>query len=536
MSTALTDGGPAPTPARRNRLLIGLAAVTLAGAVVRAIPLALSDFPVNDGGLFVAMTRAIEAAGWALPDSVAWNGSSIPFAYPPLAFYVAGALESVLGADLFDVFRWLPLLASVLIAPAVYLLARELLRSDLGGLLAAVTYALTPVSYVWLVQGGGVTRSPGLLLAVLALWQTVALVREPTRSRVVIVGLLAGMTALVHPGAAVFAASGGALIWLFEGRTRRSLVLAAGALALALVVVAPWAITVVSRHGLSVLTDVPSNGPSLGAAILALGAGRVTGQAFVDPLAILGVALAVLFAIRRQFLLPLWLLVATAISYQYGMVPFALIVGTFGIDLVVARERARTSEAGPKARSSARRAPTIAIIALSACLVVEAAGSMVAVLNPGAPLHALTNDRRDAMAWVTAELAPDSRIAVVTDSGWAGDPDSEWFPLLTGRTSVGTVQGSEWLGATGFEAQVQAYRDLQACVQPAWASCVHDWMSQRSTDYVYLPKGPLHGPKSSADCCADLRAELAADARFAIVYDEAGASVFRLVDGSAAAP
>jgi hypothetical protein len=533
MSTGLNDTGPAltpaPTPARRNQLLIGLAAVTLVGAVVRAIPLALSDFPVNDGGLFVAMTRATEAAGWALPDSVAWNGSSIPFAYPPLAFYLAGALESVFGADLFDVFRWLPLLASVAIVPAVFLLARELLRSDLGGLLAALAYALTPVSYVWMVQGGGVTRSPGLLLAVLALWQTVVLVREPTRMRVVIVGLLAGMTALVHPGAAVFAASGGALIWLFEGRTRSSLLHAAGALALALLVVAPWAVTVVSRHGMSVLTDVPSNGPTLGAVILALGAGRVTGQAFVDPLAILGAALAVLFAIRRQFLLPLWLLVATAISYQYGMVPFALLVGAFAIDLMAARERAR---AGGSSRA-ASRAPTIAITALGVCLVVEAAGSMTAVLNPGAPLHALTSDRREAMAWVAAELPTESRIAVVTDSGWAGDPDSEWFPLLSGRTSVGTVQGSEWLGATGFEAQVQAYRDLQGCVQPASVSCVKDWMTDRSTEYVYLPKGPLHGPSSPDDCCAALRAALLDDEDFAAIYESAGATILHFDVGAA---
>ena len=53
MPAGLTDAGP--SPARLTWLLLGL--VTLAGLLVRAIPVALSDFPVNDGGLFVAMTR-----------------------------------------------------------------------------------------------------------------------------------------------------------------------------------------------------------------------------------------------------------------------------------------------------------------------------------------------------------------------------------------------------------------------------------------------------------------------------------------------
>jgi len=116
-------------------LLLGL--VTLTGLAVRAIPVALADFPVNDGGLFVAMTRAIEDAGWGLPAAVTWNGMDIPFSYPPLGFYVAGGLDA-LGADLLDVFRWLPLVTATLIVPAVFLLGRALLRSDIGGLVAAL--------------------------------------------------------------------------------------------------------------------------------------------------------------------------------------------------------------------------------------------------------------------------------------------------------------------------------------------------------------------------------------------------------------
>jgi hypothetical protein len=519
MPHELTDAGP--SPARMTWLLLGLVAV--AAMMVRIIPVVLTDFPVNDGGLFLAMTRAIRDAGWGLPDTVAWNGADLPFTYPPLGFYLAGALEAI-GADLFVVFRWLPLLAATLIVPAVFLLGRTLLRSDIGGLVAALAYALAPASYVWMVQGGGVTRSPGLLLAVLTAWQMVGLAREPDRRRAVVVGLLAGATALVHPGAAVFTAISGALIGLFEGRTRRSFLHAAAALGVAGLVVAPWAVVVISRHGLAALTDVPSNGPDPVLAAAALVAGRYTGVPFTDPLAILGFALAVRSVIRGQLLLPLWLAAGILVSYQYAMVPFGLLVGTLAVDLVASRRE----DAEPAAGGWARFVAPIGIGVLAACLVIEGVASAFTVANPGAPVHALSGERRDSMAWVAANLEPEAPVAVITNSVWNSDADSEWFPVLTGRRSVATVQGTELLGQAAFYERLATHRSLQACVAAASAACVRDWLATTPATYLYLPAGPLHGPRSPDDCCADLRAALLADPGFVLVGDQPGATIFRV--------
>ncbi len=514
-------------PARMPWLLIGL--VTLVGLVLRAIPVALTDFPVNDGGLFLAMTRAIQDAGWALPATVAWNGTDLPFAYPPLAFYGAGALNAVFGVDLFAVFRWLPLVASTLIVPAVFLLGRAVLRSDLGGVVAALAYALAPASYVWMIQGGGVTRSPGLLLAVLAVWQTVFLVREPTRRRAVIVGVLAGVTALVHPGAALFAAISGVLLLVFEGRTRQALVHAAAALGVAVLVALPWAAIVISRHGLAALANVPSNGPDPVDALLAVFAGRVTGIPFTSPLAILGAALAVLSLIRRQWLLPAWFAASLVLSYQYAMIPFGMLIGVLAVDLAAFSARRREPAS---ADGAARRIPAIGAVVLAACFLIEGAASAVTVLNPAAPVHALSPERRWAAEWVGHNLESTATVAVITDGEWSGDPDSEWFPLLSGHQSVATVQGSEWLGQDAFEAQVIAYRALQACVSPASVSCIDDWLAEWPADYLYLPSGRLHGPNSPTDCCADLRAALLADQGFSVVSEQPGATILR-VEGPA---
>jgi hypothetical protein len=498
-----------------------LAGVTVAGLAVRAIPLAVTDFPVNDGGLFLAMTRAIQDAGWAMPVTVEWNGSELPFIYPPMAFYTAGLLEALFRLDIYGIFRWLPLMWSTLVVPAVFLLGRELLRSEIGGLVAALAYALTPVSYVWLIQGGGVTRAPGMFLAGVTLWQLVRLVRGPTRRRGVVVGLLAGITTLIHPGAAVFTAISAILIWLFDGQARSSARAAGVALGVAALVVAPWALLVISRHGLAAIVDVPSNGPAPAHAILAALAGRVTGTPVIDPLAITGLALAILCVVRRRFLLPLWFAASLFISFQYAMIPFAILIGLAAADLWNLRAAHPTSRL--------RLAPTVGLALLGLLLVIEGALSATAVLNPRAPLHALSTDRREAMAWVASELESEARVAVVTINGWSTDPDSEWFPLLGQRRSMATVQGSELLGRAAFEEQVRAHSALQECVIEASVACLRDWLTEWPADVLYLPNGQLDGPTSPDDCCLEMRRLLATDDSFELIHESSGATVFRVV-------
>ena len=51
---------------------------------------------------------------------------------------------------------------------------------------------------------------------------------------------------------------------------------------------------------------------------------------------------------------------------------------------------------------------------------------------------------RDAMGWVAQNTPQASRFLVLTGESSLTDPLSEWFPALTGRVSLVTVQGHEW--------------------------------------------------------------------------------------------
>src|SRR5438093_1573766 len=91
-----------------------VAAATLLGCVVRGLHVESGDFPLVDGGMFYAMVRDIQANGFGFPAFTSYNSLQIPFAYPPLPFYLAAVLSAVTPLGIPEVLRVLPLVASCL--------------------------------------------------------------------------------------------------------------------------------------------------------------------------------------------------------------------------------------------------------------------------------------------------------------------------------------------------------------------------------------------------------------------------------------
>jgi hypothetical protein len=116
------------------------------GGVVRLLPMWGSAAPVNDGGLFYIMTRELQSAHYSLPWYSAYNAAHIPYAYPPLSFYVMGLANEVSHIPLLTLYQWLPPLLSMLTIPAFYLLAELLLRSGMEAALATVAFSMLPRS------------------------------------------------------------------------------------------------------------------------------------------------------------------------------------------------------------------------------------------------------------------------------------------------------------------------------------------------------------------------------------------------------
>ncbi len=135
------------------------------------------------------------------------------------------------------------------------------------------------------------------------------------------------------------------------------------------------------------------------------------------------------------------------------------------------------------------------------------------------------------MAWVMDNTDPNARFAVVSGRHWAVDAEAEWFPALTGRRNVTTVQGSEWLGRDRFRQQVAFATKLPVCIVRGDAACVGSWFSDAGPiDYLFLVDTPPAAIEGFT-CCHRLVDLLASEVSPHAVHADGSVLVVRLAGG-----
>ncbi|WP_447983290.1 ArnT family glycosyltransferase [Nitrospira sp. Nam74] len=547
---------------------VWIAAALLIGFIVRAVHIVSADFPLNDGGLFYVMVQELEHAHYRLPDFTSYNSLGIPFAYPPLGFYIAGVLDQLAPLSLIDIFRLLPLIVTTLTIVAFALLARDLLGGNTTTIAAVFAFALIPRSFIWLLMGGGVTRSFGFLFAILALHQVYRMYTRQSWTFFVPASLFGALTLMSHLGTAPFLAFSIALFFLAYGRHKHG-VLSSIALGIGMLAVsAPWWATIVATHGFgpflaanatgsSIFSDSDARRATLGW-LAHLGVGSSSGGSTAEPLfPILG-TLALLGALysvsRKSFLLPAWWLTIimfdTRAGATYAVVPVAMLAG-LGITHVLlpvltgSRDQESTlirtntnvhERLRVERRASWRSTLQPHWFTILLCVFIfsyAVLGAVSTKLTPASEtrnLATLSKEERAAMRWVAATTPPSSRFVVVPENEWTGwniSKTSEWFPVLAERQSLGTVQGYEWLPNGGFRQQVDHFKVLRKCASST-VKCLDDWSRQTGMEFthVYISQPSLSTAESYLLCCELLISSLKDDPRYELLYSGPGAVVF----------
>jgi hypothetical protein len=236
---------------------------------------------------------------------------------------------------------------------------------------------------------------------------------------------------------------------------------------------------------------------------------------------------------RRQWMVPTWLLFTILIDPRAGMtyatVPLSLsVVPILGelFSRMVPRQGSSTTVESATMPVLLRRHHAVAILSTLILFVVLRTASRTAVSEVN-PLFGVQPGHLAAMSWVVKNTDDDASFLVISNRSWERDYLSEWFPVIADRTSLATVQGSEWRGFTAFVDRLAQFRQLQNCANRT-VTCLDDWVVRwkQPPAYVFLPKGRLFGPTSPIDCCAALRETLALSDRYRLVYDGPGASIF----------
>jgi 4-amino-4-deoxy-L-arabinose transferase-like glycosyltransferase len=404
-------------------------------------PILIADFPLGDGGLFAVMARDLRRSGFALPDFTTYNGGGIPFAYPPLGLYVL----ALIPGDPIATERWLPLLWSMLAIPGAYLLARELSDGRRAGL-ASLIFAAMPVT--WAIEGGGVVRALAFALFLYALWRFAVLLREPRVLNAVAAGVLLAAALLTHPAVGPPALASAVLLCGFRA-SWRGMAGAAGSAMTAGVLILPWLLTVIARHGIEpMLTAACAHGSEQPIPRLLLyGPSWLGALDLVVSAAIVGLAISIA---RRDLFVPAWLVLLVVVpggEGRYAALAWAMLASA-GVTVVLAAARTAGAE---------RLTAGIGIAFL-----------LVASLLAGyQQFQALGSAVRSAAVAAGRSVPPGTLFGVKSDAPGDDEALLDWFPALSGRSSAGTYMGLEFTSAARWKQALQDNWMIQAGMVPA---------------------------------------------------------------------
>lgn len=442
----------------RRRQALAIALVVLAGSLLRVVHLFVLDIsqPMRAGGLFLEFSQQIVAGSFRLPGTIPfYTESGIPFAYPPLPFYVQAILLRFFPHAEIAIANLLPPLVSIASLPLMWLLARELgiTRGEHIGALAA--FALLPPAYLEQIESAGLAEALGTL-AILAL--LIGLVRAYRTDAVrdyAWAGAALSLCVLSSPGSAY----GGVLLAVVFGFTKlstaqgwklfgqRSARLALCALVGAALSAPYWAV-VNGRYGTRFFIEATSYQQAglleTARPFLDFNVAQGSVSLLWNGLILLGLLLALqkrrwaiviafvlLFAVPRE---GVWLVAG----------PAALLAG-IGVE-------ATLDWAQNFGGSRGRLAVFGGLALYMATFSVLVAANFVARYPQGYWAGTI-----EAMHWVRTGLPQETALIVVSE-----DAVREWAPYVTRHTVLNVVQGTEWVPAKNQEITA-GNQALEAC-------------------------------------------------------------------------
>jgi asparagine N-glycosylation enzyme membrane subunit Stt3 len=486
-------------PIRRNEWadLILILAIFL-GAFMRFNPTLLAGFAINDGGMFAVMVDDLKVSHYLLPEFTTYNHLNIPYAYPPLGFYLGRIAADLFGLSAAQVVRWVPAFFASLAVPAFYLLALRLLKNKYYAVISTLFFALMPRAFSWFVMGGGLTRSPGQFFMLLTLATVIRLYEENRRTDIFWAGLFGGLAVMSHPEAAVHTFVSAIFLWIMLSRSRTAFINSAAVGVIVLLVASPWWATVISYHGVGPFLMGAATGQKA-LAIFHLLFFVFTEEPYATVIAILGLIGIAQRLIRRDYLLPLWMVIPFIVEGRSAAgpaaIPLAMLAAIGLVDIVFAARpalsgRSVATEVEVSAGNDAQHSDQVSSMERNVFLYMLLY-LIFSTYQFGFQLSKATlyPPDREAMHWVRENTPAESRFLVLTGTTSVScDSVLEWFPALAGRQSIYTVQGTEWTQGTNFNNYVRSTYAVQECLTSNNTSCLDVAVSRSQYDYVYVSR------------------------------------------------
>jgi len=472
----------------------------LIGGYIRFSPVLSRNFPLNDGGMFYVMIKDLITNHFRLPIFTSYNSLNIPFAYPPLGFYLAGTLNVVFKIEILDVLRIVPALFSTLSIFAFYLLAKELISDKFQVILALLIFSFMPASFDWLIMGGGISRAMAFFFSLIDLYFILKLFKTKQKINILWVALFSSLVILSHPESALHTAAGAFVLFLFFGRNKNGLLNSLIVVVGILLFTAPWWGTVTSRFGLAPFLAAGKTGFHELTQLSRLFHFDFTSEYGVKISGALSLIGFFWYLQKKQYFIPAWVFInflaepRSATLYLTPAVSFLASFALFNIfTWMNGKAVAETSDQNTTPLKGAIMG--IFFLVLFGQWIYSAYTTTL-MLSANT---LLSTEDRTTFAWIKQNTPENATFLVISGKSPLTDQISEWFPALTGRQSVATAQGHEWLlSDQSFAAVLQQAQNVQNCYFQD-ETCITRWLKAngQTFSYIYLHNPPFTDPSSN---------------------------------------
>ncbi|WP_208023623.1 ArnT family glycosyltransferase [Halorussus pelagicus] len=509
-----------------KRDVLWLAPAFLSGVVLFYVYLRSHSYPSFGAGLYLLIAERISEAGYALPETIPhYTEGGVPFAYPPLMFYVVAAIGDLTGLDPIAISRFLPGVVTLAYLVPLYLFARELLGSRPQAALTSLVAAVSPPLLQWHISAGGIVRAPAFLFSLAGIYAGLRLYRDRDQRWVVPSLALFTLTVLTHPVYTVFFALSYVLLYLHFDRTlwglARGAVVGVGGILLA----APWWTQVMAHHGIDVFTGAAGTHGGIGGGVPSLSALlHIDLQSlFVGSVLSVVPLLGIVYLLNeRRFFLPVWFVAVTVVV---GKARFSMLVGSFITAVFLLEFVGARLDAQSRFRVGRRGAVTAALVLIAT--VGLAGGAMYATgdvdAHAGSPSlpQFIDHDDVEAMEWAERNTASSATFVVQGDA-------AEWFPQQTHRTMLVGPWGVEWKGHEPYTRQLDLFQDVSSCNS---AQCMSQTLSNEGVrpDYIYLPKGTFTVRGMQYQRTSKLAMSMHLSPTYRTVFENDGVIVFEVL-------
>jgi len=459
------------------------------GAWARLIVPLNAGFPVNDGGMFLIMIKAVQQAGYRLPDYFQYNGLVIPFVYPPLSFFIGAWLGRILQIDPLQVILWLPAFVSILSIVAFYPLARNILHSPFNSGIATLFFALTPRVITWQVMGGGLTRSFGQLFLVLSVLYGYRLFVKGSFRDLLLAIIFNSLLVLSHPESSLHAVGLNLVLLVFYGRNKHGIMNALAVGAGVILVTLPWSFTVLHRFGPAPLISASETGLEDQWAAFREFLVPFSEEPAIPIIAMFALLGMVISIAKSDYFLPILMIFPSLLEPRFA--PTTATIGLALLASVGLVEAIFPAIAAAEARSkrtnyqSPMIAPANKVFSIGLLLFLLLA---MYISNSELWEVKISAGEQRMLSWITSNTPDHSRFLILTGTtDLFCDPLLEWFPVLTQRVSVTTLQGREWFLGRQFVKFLTEGLTIENCANTQTPlSCIQNSAKPMGISYDYL--------------------------------------------------